>query len=134
MKKPFIFLLITLSFLLISTAAEAANWKQIAETSKTKIYIDTTSISESPNGPREAGIMFVEKTPDCTREYAKNLNKCIAHAISYQRHFSNKTFCSFQSTFYFTDETNDGGDTFSCNPRKIVPGSATEIIWEYLYQ
>jgi len=133
MKKWNLFLLITLAILSVSTATEAANWQYIGKGDEQTAYIDTSSISGSPNGPKEAWTKHELTPPDCTSRYAKSINQCISNYMVYERHFKNKTFCILENIFFFMDGTNSSSAS-SGVPNRIIPDSLGEAVWEYLYQ
>jgi hypothetical protein len=115
--------------------ASAANWKQVAKSQDGRtLYIDTTSISGETNGPKEAWIKRQYNPQECTSDFAKLMKKCIVSSSTYERYYKDKSVCILQAVHYFADGTSYGGDPLSCTPRKIVPESVSEVIWEYLYR
>ena len=135
MKKTILLLLITLAVLFGSVPAEAAKWKFVAVTATGQsTYIDTTSILGGPSESREAWSLVTYSPPECTMDYPKSLNKCFAKGLAYERYFNDKSTCTLQLTFYFSDGTNDGVSSFPCNPTKVVPGSVEELKWKQLYE
>jgi len=139
MKKMSLFLLVVITILSTSATTEAANWVYIGqgetiEGSRQSVYIDTTSISGGPGGPKEAWMRNVDTPPDCSSGYAQDTNKCAAYGIYYRRYFSDKTFCTLKATTYFTDGSNDGTGVYSCRQIKLEKGLTTEVEWKYLYR
>lgn len=135
MKKWSLFLLITLVVMLMPVTTEAANWKYIARsTNGIMAYLDTSSISGSSYGPKDAWVKYEHHYQDCASELAIIMNKCISKKLIYERHFSDTSMCNLQQIVYFTDGTDDGGSQESCNPQSIPPNSLAEAVWNHLYQ
>ncbi len=135
LKRWSLFLLLTLSVLLLPSRTEAANWVHIGSGGGVVLYVDTISISGGPEGPKEAWFMYRFDSPDCISDYAKSRGKCVESICYLERHFINRTSCMHQSVRYFTDGTNSGITTaMSCEVREVAPGTASEIKWKRLYR
>lgn len=132
MKRGSLFLMTTLAILMTVTPAEAANWEFIAGAKDIRAFVDTESVSGSPEGPREGWIKYELSKPNCTTAFAKSKNKCIATVISYVREEKNKTYCELEQNYYFTDNT-DSRAKLTCKSKRIIPGSLGEKIWKYFY-
>lgn len=132
MKKSNLFLMTTLAILMAVTPAEAANWEFIAGAKDIKAFVDTESVSGSPEGPREGWVKYELSKPNCTAAFAKSKKKCIATVISFVREEKNRTYCELQQNYYFTDNT-DSSAKLTCKNKRIIPGSLGEKIWKYFY-
>ena len=146
MYKRILLLLIALSVLCLFITAsaaettgktdskEAVKWEFIAETKEgDATFIDVASIVDGPNGSKEAWFLTEFKSPDCTSEYAKSLNKCVRSVAEHNRFLSNKTFIMLLSVSYFSDETEQTHE-HPADPAAIDAGSIDEISWEYLFK
>ena len=129
MKTMKITLLIVVAILSMSTLVEAANWTRLGQSNRDAIYVDIASITNGPNGSKEAWTKNLNDTPDCKVV----ANKCMAESLGYQRYFSNKTYCILQTAFYFTDGSNTSG-SYSCDTERIAPDTLNSLVWECLYQ
>lgn len=129
MKRWSLLLLLALATVSAPSSMEAANWKVVGEGGAVTIYIDTASISGGQAGPREAWLKTEYGSPNCSTGLK---NKCIANFLSYERYFSDKSFCTLEVLCHFSDGT-DQRLSFSCRPVRLSPDSLGELVWKYLY-
>lgn len=134
MKNRGLFILIIFAVLSVSAPSEAVNWLYIGGREGISLHVDTDTVTEAADGVKEAWFMLQYNPPDCTSDYAKRLNKCVTNYTTLEWHYSNRTLCMYGFVHYFTDGTNTGFRTVSCQPQKVIPGSLGEMKWKYLYR
>lgn len=125
--------LIFLTVVFFAGTAEALKWVNIGKGEGVSLHAESDSVTDGPEGSKEAWFMFEYNPPDCTSAYAKTRNKCVSSYTFLERHYSNKTFCIFGLVHYFADGTNTGFSSVSCEIKTISPGTAGELKWKYLF-
>ena len=116
-------LLVSMMVISLSFSAEAANWTMVADLGNFNAFIDTTSISGSSEGPKEAWFKYEIKTTN-------------SYFLNYGRFYKNKTYCIIDA---YEDKVGEPRFTWfkghSCSsPDKVIPDSVEEKFWNYLYQ
>ncbi len=135
MKRALAIFLLVICNWYVPFSAKAATWEYIGSSDTgDKCYIDTASISHISNTAKEVWVKYEFSHPNCNVDFAQRLNKCISHFLSYERYYRDKSDCALRLVFYFTDGTNDGGNSLSCKPQKIAPDSTSDIVWEKLFK
>lgn len=130
MKKWGLFLLVVLAVFSVSTTTEASNWIRVGSDANSHTYFDLDSVSDGPNGSKEAERKILFEVP----QFDQRSNKSHREFLSRDRYFSNKTRCMLSSVTFLTD----GGvnqSTYTCSQTlQILPGMNMEKIWNYLFQ
>ncbi len=88
MRKWRVSLLIFLLVLSLSSVTEAVNWVNLGNGETFTLYVDSESVTDGPNGAKEAWFMLDYNPADCTSNYAKGLNKCVAQYAFLEWHYS----------------------------------------------
>lgn len=135
MKGTIVILLLAIYSWYIPFSVKAATWEYVGSSvTGDKCYIDTASIFNLSNIAKEVWVKHEYSHPKCNVDFAQRANKCVSYFLSYERYFSDKSACALRLVFYFTDGTNDGGNSLSCKPEKIAPDSTNDIVWEQLFK
>lgn len=125
MKKWGLFLLMVLVVFAVSTPVEASNWILIGSTDILHTYLDIDSISDGPNGSKEAEYKFLYNVPPPGANYRER--------VEVKRFFVNKTDCFLSQTVFYTDG-NVNQQKFACPQIQPIRPGHSEKIWNYLYQ
>ena len=119
---------------LISNTVHAASWSKVTETEVSIFHVDQSSIGRNANGTIDIWEKMQLFNPDCAIGSTIIRGKCMTSSISYMRYFPNKETCIIQNTVYFTDGMSSTIDPKCSERLRVIPESAGEKIWEYLFQ
>lgn len=143
MKKCSLCLLVTFLVLLMPSSSEAANWKWVADSTATVIYMDIESVSGGSAGPKDAWFRIALKEPDCTSPEAVAQSSCVLSAESNTRYFSDKSFCALEQITYYKNGTKQityykNTPKSPCTPKRYDPDTLDDTLslamWEVLYR